>query len=263
MIFKVKKAVNGESAVMPVRKLVSRGTPKGLKDPEFKLRYNKDHFAIAASRYDLATRCLSLFQDRKWKGQLISLIPVENAEKILDLACGTGDVCLATSERFSSAQITGIDIAPEMLRICEQRASKAGVRLLTVEGSISTLPFNDGAFDSVTASYALRNSPSLACTITEVHRVLKAGGTFVILDFSKSSNRHVQCFQCMLLTLWGGFWGFLLHGNPRIHSYIGASLRGYPPQSDVIRIIEDAGMRLVCRRRFMGGATELLAFERY
>jgi demethylmenaquinone methyltransferase/2-methoxy-6-polyprenyl-1,4-benzoquinol methylase len=236
--------------------------PKGLRDPEFKLKYNKDHFRVAASRYDIATRCLSLFQDRKWKVALIGLIPPKNSTRVLDLACGTGDVCLAVSERFSTAEITGIDISPPMLRICDIRAHKAGAKITVVEGDIAVLPFNDGAFETVTASYALRNSPSLAATIAEVHRVLIPGGTFLILDFSKSANQFVQGFQSALLTVWGGLWGLLLHGNPKIHSYIGASLKNYPPQCDVVQMIEASGMRLTSRRRFMGGATELLCFSR-
>lgn len=262
MNLKIEEAEDVKSMMEPAAQRGSSGARKGLSDPEFKRKYNKNHFKIAASRYDLATRCLSLFQDHKWKAELISLIPVENAKHVLDLACGTGDVCLAVSERFNSAEITGIDIAPAMLRLCEGRAQKTEAKIATVEGDIALLPFKDGAFETVTASYALRNSPMLASTIAEVHRVLKPGGTFLILDFSKSSNRFIQIFQSLLLTVWGGLWGLLLHGDPRIHSYIGASLRSYPPQSDVIRMIEGTGMRLLHRRRFMGGATELLSFVR-
>lgn len=262
MNLKLKETDNSKAAAKPEDLVTREGTLKGLQDPEFKRKYNKDHFAIAASRYDLATRCLSLFQDRKWKHELLRLIPAANAGTVLDLACGTGDICLAIAERFRSAQITGVDISPAMLHICQERAAKAGATVLTVEGDIARLPFEDGTFDAVTASYALRNSPALASTIEEVHRVLKPGGTFLVLDFSKSSNRYVQMFQCILLTFWGGLWGLLLHWDPRIHSYIGASLRGYPPQRDVIRLIKDTGMRLTSRRRFMGGATELLSFVR-
>jgi demethylmenaquinone methyltransferase/2-methoxy-6-polyprenyl-1,4-benzoquinol methylase len=262
MNLKIDEAEVQESNNVLVSVSGGPGTRKGLKDPEFKLKYNRDHFRVAASRYDIATRCLSLFQDRKWKEALISLIPMKNTGRVLDLACGTGDVCLAIAERFRAAEITGIDISPPMLRICEARAHKVEAKITALEGDIAILPFNDGAFETVTASYALRNSPSLPATINEVRRVLVPGGTFLILDFSKSSNRLVQEFQIALLTVWGGLWGILLHGNPRIHSYIGASLRGYPPQCDVIHMIEATGMRLTSRRRFMGGATELLCFSR-
>lgn len=262
MNLKIEEAEESKSRMVPSDRSGGLESRKGLRNPEVKLKYNRDHFQIAASRYDLATRCLSLFQDRKWKAKLISLIPVENTGKILDLACGTGDVCFAVSEKFPAAQITGIDISPAMLSICKSRAATAEVKLAVIEGNIASLPFKEGLFDTVTASYALRNSPLLASTIAEVHRVLKPGGTFVILDFSKSSNQWIQNFQSILLTFWGGLWGLLLHADPRIHSYIGASLRGYPPQDDVIRMIEGVGMRLVYRRRFMAGATELLSFSR-
>jgi demethylmenaquinone methyltransferase/2-methoxy-6-polyprenyl-1,4-benzoquinol methylase len=262
MNLKIKEVESEKANIRPLVKPGGPGAGKGLSDPEFKRKYNKDHFKVAASRYDIATRCLSLFQDRKWKDALVSLIPMKNSGRVLDLACGTGDVCLAIAERFSSPHLTGIDISPAMLNICEERARAAAVKMTVVEGDITVLPFADGDFETVTASYALRNSPSLGATISEVHRVLKPGGTLLILDFSKSSNRFVQVFQSVLLTFWGGLWGLLLHADPRIHGYIGASLGTYPPQCDVIRMIEGAGMCLTFRRRFMGGATELLSFSR-
>jgi len=235
---------------------------KTLRDPEYKRKYNISHFQIAASRYDLATQGLSLFQDRKWKKKLVNLIHEKNSTQMLDLACGTGDVCLAVAKRFKTAEITGIDISRAMLNICEERAKKVHANVKAIEGDIATLPFPSESFQIVTASYALRNSPSLKSTITEVQRVLAPGGAFIILDFAKSSNSYAQFFQSNLLTVWGGLWGLLLHGDPKIHSYIGASLRTYPPQDDVIRIIEESKMQLTSRSRFMGGNTELLSFSR-
>jgi ubiquinone/menaquinone biosynthesis methyltransferase len=233
-----------------------------LADPDLKREYNKNHFGVAARRYDVATKGLSLLQDKAWKKQLVQAIPHYSAPVVLDLACGTGDICFEIAKKFPDAEIIGMDITPEMLKALEARAKKTGVAIRTIEGDIAQLPMSHTSVDVVTAGYALRNSPYLGRTIVEVARVLRHGGTFAILDFAKPEGFIAQRFQQNIMAVWGGLWGLLLHANPRVHGYISSSLKVYPKQELVIQLIEGSGFILENRKKLLFGSTEILVFKR-
>lgn len=246
----------------PYQAFGTRNISEKMDDPDWKKQYNQEHFSIAASHYDKATPLLSLFQDSSWKEYLTSALPDLPAPKILDLACGTGDLCFRAQRRFPDAEILGIDLTREMLILAQQRATIEGPDIRFLEGDIAQLPFPDASFDFVTGGYALRNAPDLVQAIKEIGRVLKSGGMLAILDFAKPEHPALQKFQQCLLAAWGGLWGLVLHGDPKIHSYIGASLRVYPPQSLVIGLLEEQNLFLWKREKFMFGSIEVLILQK-
>ena len=81
-----------------------------IQTPERKRDYNEQHFSEAASRYDFATRAMSLGRDLAWKRQLIALLPDMAKPVCLDLACGTGDVTFMLAEKYPDGEITGLAI---------------------------------------------------------------------------------------------------------------------------------------------------------
>lgn len=231
----------------------------GLSVAERKRDYNRVHFAEAASHYDIATKLLSLGGDSVWKRRLVEALP-EGPASVLDLACGTGDICFLLADRFPNATIEGLDLTREMLDIAEQR-NAAGDRVRFTEGDLRALPQADASVDLVTGSYALRNAPNLGECIAEIHRVLKPGGVAAFLDFSKSPARVSQKMQYGLLRFWGGLWGLILHGNPAVHGYISESLKEYPTRPELDTLFAAEGFDKKISRLFYGGMTELLIYE--
>lgn len=231
-----------------------------LDEASSKRDYNRTHFAEAAERYDFATRALSLGGDARWKRKLIGALPDE-AEAVLDLACGTGDLCFLLAERFPDAAVEGLDLTREMLDIAAHR-NHYGERILFVEGDLCALPQDDNSMDVITGSYALRNAPSLKAALTEIHRVLKPGGTAAFLDFSKPPSPVAQNLQYRLLRFWGGLWGVLLHRNSSVHGYIAASLRTYPDRFELASYFRAAGLYKQSTQLFMGSMIELTILQK-
>ncbi len=231
-----------------------------LDQPDSKREFNRTHFAEAAPRYDFVTKVLSLGGDAVWKRRLVDALSEEPAA-VLDLACGTGDVCFLLAERFSNAGIEGLDLTREMLDIAEQR-NQFGERVNFVQGDICNLPQASDSKELITGSYALRNAPDLLMALQEIHRVLKPGGVVAFLDFSKSPSRTAQKIQYILLRFWGGFWGLLLHGNPAVHGYIAESLRTYPDRQQLDDCFRSAGFEHLSSRLFYGGMTELILLRK-
>jgi len=225
-----------------------------IDTPGGKRRYNEEHFTIAAPRYDLATKGMSFARDSSWKRHLVDALPENPSPRCLDLACGTGDVTFLLSKKYPRGEIVGLDLTESMLGIARKRNCYSNVTFK--KGDMSQTGFQNGSVDIITASYALRNAPEISETIGEIQRILTPGGVLAILDFSKSDHLFSQKLQCSLLEGWCGFWGFLLHGNPEIHGYIGESLRKFPCSSHFKKLMVERGFELVHSRRYLLGIVE-------
>ena len=228
--------------------------------PDRKRSYNERHFAEAASRYDLATRLMSLGRDASWKRALVGALPDLPSPVCVDLACGTGDVASLLAGRYPRGVVTGVDLSAPMLAIARERNRFANVRF--ARGDVCDLPFPDGSADIVTGSYALRNAPDLREAVAEVRRVLSPGGVAAFLDFFNPESAPLRHLQFLLLRNWCGFWGFLLHGTPEIHGYVAESLRVFPARNRLREIFGEHGLGMWVDRRFFLGITGLLLFRK-
>ena len=206
-----------------------------LAAPDSKRRYVRRLFATIADRYDLITRLLSYGQDRRWKRRVIDLCGAGPGVRVLDLACGTGDLALAAAARGS--RVVGLDITHRMLVLAHAKSD--AVPLVTAD--MLALPFADQSFEVVTTGYGLRNVPDITRAIAEVHRVLKPGGAFLSLDFDRPSNPIVRAIYLTYLTAAGSALGFLLHRDPDTYRYIPESIRRYPGAVEVNAMLARAG----------------------
>jgi len=207
-----------------------------IATPAGKQRYVRRLFATIADRYDFITRFLSFGQDRRWKRQLVSLAAVRPSDRVLDLACGTGDI-LFEALRFRPRRAVGLDLTLRMVQIAHRRDARAVVCV----GDMLALPFNSGDVDVVTTGYGLRNVPHLDVAIREIHRVLAPGGRILSLDFNRPDNRVVRAVYLAYLTVVGSFLGLALHRDPDTYRYIPESIRNYPGANGVARMLDEQG----------------------
>ncbi|WP_319560101.1 class I SAM-dependent methyltransferase [Marispirochaeta sp.] len=213
--------------------------------PESKREYNRRLFSPVAEVYSGITRILSFGRDAAWKRKQVSLLPEIPDPRILDLACGPGDLSFLFAARYPSARISGIDLNSDMLDRASANLSRMPGNIQErVDFSLSDmneLSFKDGEFDIISGGYALRNSPDLGRTLAEIHRMLKPGGYAAFLDFSRSRWKLVGRLQLDLLSFWGRLWGRVYHGNPEVYGYIAESLKSFPDQADFLRLLGDYG----------------------
>jgi ubiquinone/menaquinone biosynthesis methyltransferase len=233
-----------------------------LSTPEGKRRYVRRLFATIADRYDLITIVLSFGRDRRWKQRLIELAAIGSGDRVLDLACGTGDLLFGAADRARLA--VGVDITHRMLELATRRAVKArstsvgrpftgrrNVAFITAD--MLALPFGTAHFDVVTTGYGLRNVPDLRVALVEMHRVLAPGGRLLSLDFNRPANPAMRALYLGYLTVVGSALGLLLHRDPDTYRYIPESIRVYPGAAGVARLMEQAGFRDVRIVPVLGG----------
>jgi demethylmenaquinone methyltransferase/2-methoxy-6-polyprenyl-1,4-benzoquinol methylase len=208
-----------------------------IATPEGKRRYVRGLFATIADRYDFITGFLSYGQDRKWKQRLIELAELRASDRVLDLACGTGDLLFSAVPPARSG--VGLDVTHRMLQLGQQRRNDPRTPLVTAD--MLALPFGDGHFTVVTTGYGLRNVPDLDQAIREIHRVLAPGGRLLSLDFNRPGNSIVRSAYHAYLTVVGSLLGLALHGDPDTYRYIPESIRNYPGAKAVAGLMTHYG----------------------
>ncbi len=217
-----------------------------ISTPEGKRRYVRRLFATIADRYDLITVALSFGQDRRWKRRLIALARLRADDRLLDLACGTGDILFASAERVRFA--AGLDLTHRMLQLARRKG-----RAPLVTADMLSLPFPAAAFTVVTVGYGLRNVPDLHAAIREIHRVLSPGGRLLALDFNRPSHPAIRRVYLLYLTIVGSSLGLLLHGDPDTYRYIPESIRNYPGATGVATLLSKSGFADVRAIPVLGG----------
>jgi demethylmenaquinone methyltransferase / 2-methoxy-6-polyprenyl-1,4-benzoquinol methylase len=229
-------------------KLRAADAPAERKD----LRLMREMFGKIAPRYDFITRVLSYGMDRRWKRQGLEKATLAQGAAVLDLACGTGDFSRLVLDKFPGSNVFAVDLTEPMLN----QARGRGVRNV-ICANVLNLPFADASFDCVFIGYGLRNFPNLAASVAEIERVIRPGGQLATLDFFLPENRVLRRMYLAYLYAVGALWGFLLHGRPRLYTYIPDSLRSFISIQDFSRLLLRAGYARVEARPFIFGGIGL------
>jgi demethylmenaquinone methyltransferase/2-methoxy-6-polyprenyl-1,4-benzoquinol methylase len=221
--------------------------------PDSKRRYTRRLFHTISGRYDFITRFLSFGQDQAWKEQLMSLADLRPGVRVLDLACGTGDLAFLAASR--GASVVGLDFTPSMIDLA--RAKPEGARVTWLVGDMGALPVSGASFDRITTGYGIRNVPDLATSLGEMHRVLRPGGRLCVLDFDRPESPLLRSIYLTHLTIVGSTVGWLLHGDPNTYRYIPESIRRYPGARGVVALLQREGFRDVRHVPLFGGLMAL------
>ncbi len=225
-----------------------------IATPAGKAPYVRRLFSTIADRYDLITVWLSYGQDRRWKRQLVASAGPLQGRRVLDLACGTGDIAWLAAAR--GAHVVGLDITPRMIELARAKAPahrELGAAPAFLVGDMCALPVPDASFDIVTTGYGLRNVPDLRLAVREIARVLRPDGLFLSLDFNRPANPLVRHAYHAYLSAVGSALGWALHRDPDTYRYIPESIRAYPGAPAVVDLLRSSGFSAARWRRVLGG----------
>lgn len=215
-------------------------------------RLMRQMFHTVAPRYDFITRAFSYGMDRHWKQAGVLKANLPPRPVVLDLASGTGDFSRLVARRWPGAHSIAVDLTERMLQLARQSGVESAVC-----ADAGLLPFADGSFDAVFVGYGLRNFPDLAGAVREIERVTRPGGMLVSLDFFLPSNAIMRGLYLGYLYAQGTFWGLVLHGRPRVYTYIPDSLRSFVSIPEFSSLLARSGYRRVDVRSFILGGIGL------
>lgn len=216
-------------------------------------------FAAIAARYDLLNHLLSGNIDKRWRRMVAAAVyqTLPTAEgRILDVACGTGDLSLTLSGD-GKAQIVALDFCRPMLEIAAAKSLRRRAGIPFIEGDALALPFRDGSFDGVTIAFGLRNLAGVESGLVELLRVLKPGAWVAVLEFSKPKYAVFRGFFRVYFTRILPFVGGLLSGSRGAYQYLPDSVSRFPDQDELLSLMREAGFEEVTYKNLTGGIAAL------
>ncbi len=195
-------------------------------------------FDAISPKYDLLNRVLSGGIDIQWRKKVIKIIQKAEPETILDIATGTGDLAIMMA-KHTKAKITGLDLSAGMLEVGKQKVAieKLQNRIEMVQGDSENLPFPDNSFDCVTVSFGVRNFENLSKGLAEIRRVLKPGGTFVILEFSYPAKFPMKQLYSFYSSTLLPLIGRLVSKDQSAYTYLPESISAFPQGEEMKSIL--------------------------
>ena len=218
-------------------------------------------FDAVAPKYDVMNDLMSAGVHRLWKAAMVDMLAPRPGEAILDMAGGTGDIAFRLLERTSSEgpPVTVSDINAAMLGVGRDRAIDRGklTGLSWCCANAEILPYNDMTFDAYTIAFGLRNVTHIDTALAEARRVLKPGGRFLCLEFSKVIvpvlDKLYDAYSFSVLPWLGQF----VAGDRDAYKYLAESIRRFPDQNALAERMDAAGLKHVKVRNLSGGIAAL------
>lgn len=219
-----------------------------LPDLEDKPRVVEAMFDRIAPRYDALNRMLTFRMDVAWRRKAVQALGLPRSSRVLDLACGTGDLCRTLAD--AGHRPVGVDFSVGMLR-----AAHTDAPLLRADAL--RLPFADATFDGITCGFALRNFAALEPVLAECARVLRSGGRVALLDVAEPASPLVRAVHGAWFRHVVPFVGGLV-SDRAAYRYLPASTAYLPPLPELLALVGNAGIVDVSRGMLGFGAAQLI-----
>lgn len=228
-------------------------------DVEKKQGLVKGVFDSVAGKYDLMNDVMSMGTHRLWKNYTISSSNVKEGDHVLDIAGGTGDLAIKFRKKVGpEGKVILSDINDSML--LEGRKNLLNHGVIDVDfvlANAESLPFEDNSFDCVSIAFGLRNVTHKDAALKQMHRVLKKGGTLLILEFSKVENKTLEkiydLYSFNLIPKFGEFFA----NDEDSYQYLAESIRKHPDQETLKNMVLDAGFEFCEYHNLTGGIVAL------
>ena len=221
-------------------------------------------FTSVPDRYDLINCIFTWGLDKRWRLKATRFCLATQPDKILDLCCGTGDLAITLAQLAgSSTEVVGLDYSPPMLEKASEKASRVQLKakLNFVHGDVGDLPFPDGYFDCIGISFAFRNltynNPDTLRYLSEIVRVLKKGGHFVIVESSQPPNKLIHALDHFYVRTFVRRMGTLLSKNKTAYNYLTESASKFYTAEELADLLVKAGFSAVSLKRLFFGATAI------
>ena len=199
-------------------------------------------FDTISNEYDGLNRVISFGIDLKWRNKVVEIVGLQNPDSILDIATGTGDLAINLTQT-NAKKIIGLDISEGMLNVGREKINLKQLdhTIDMVVGDSENLPFENGSFDAITVAFGVRNFETLEKGLSEILRVLKPGGIFVILETSVPTKFPFRQGYFMHTEIFLPLIGKLFSRDKQAYGYLSASAAKFPYGEAFNNILKKTG----------------------
>ncbi len=216
-----------------------------------KYDYVQDMFGRIARTYDLMNFLMTAGQDRAWRKFVIDKANLSAGDYLLDIASGTGDIAFQGLRSVPGVNAVSADFALPMMHVGQRRPM--GNRVQWTGADAMNMPFDDNTFNAVTAGYLLRNVPDIPGTLTEILRVTKPGGRFVVLDSAPPPPGLMTPFINVHLKYVIPTLGTLITGEGDAYEYLPESTQSFKTPQELAQMMVQTGFSAVAFKTFVFG----------
>ena len=225
-------------------------------------------FDKIARTYDRLNRLMTFGLDRRWRRRAVREFSILNSQfSILDVACGTGDMCVELLKR--GCTVTGVDLSERMLEIARKKTASANSQFSILnsqfqKANAEALPFAEGEFDAVTCAFGVRNFVHLEQGLNEMLRVLKPGGRMVILELATPDNPLLKPFYNFYTKRIIPWLGSRIAGNREAYTYLPESIERFPKGDAFLQTIQNSEFKIQnsCQRKLTGGVCRMYTINK-
>lgn len=202
----------------------------------------EEMFDNISPRYDLLNHLLSANIDKIWRKSAIKKLRQFSPKSIIDIATGTGDFAVSAT-KIPDSKIMGIDISEGMLKVGRKKIQKKNLsgRIEFLKADSENLPFSNNTFDGATVGFGVRNFENLEEGLAEINRVLKPGGVFIVLEFSKPRKSPFKQIYYFYFTRILPMLGKIVSRDNSAYKYLPESVNEFPDGERFIRILQKVG----------------------
>jgi len=210
-------------------------------------------FGRIAHRYDLLNRVLSLGQDLRWRRLVARRVAAVGPARVLDVCTGTGDIAL---ELEPGPIVIGVDFSMAMVSLARPKARQRQRPLLLSVADALSLPMADASVDAVTVAFGVRNFENLEGGLRELIRVLRPGGTLLVLEFSRAGGFFGPILGWWVRTVPPRL-GRMISGDAEAYRYLPASVGAFADADGMCRILGGLGLDGIEAKALTGGVCTL------
>ena len=220
----------------------------------------KEVFDSVAGKYDLMNDLMSLGTHRLWKRFVLAKMGLRPGESALDVAGGTGDLAIGMARQVGSkGKVTLFDINKEMLVLGKEKCIDHGLlkNIAYTQGDAEAIPFADNSFHLAVVGFGIRNVTHIDKALTEMARVVKPGGKVFCLEFSHPAGENFSKLYDLYSFKFIPAIGELVTKDRDSYTYLAESIRKFPTQDELKRMMEEAGLFKVKYYNLFGGIAAL------
>jgi demethylmenaquinone methyltransferase/2-methoxy-6-polyprenyl-1,4-benzoquinol methylase len=215
-------------------------------------------FTAIAQHYDVLNTVLSFGLHHYWRQQAVAVSGVPSGARLLDVCSGTADLAIAFARYLGpNGQVIAMDFCAAMLGRGHQKAVQQGIHLISILADAQRLPFGDAVFDAVTVAFGLRNVDDLAIALREMYRVLRPGGTALVLEFGQPHGVVLgplyRFYSHTILPRLGGW----VSGHPEAYTYLPRTAAVFPAGARFVRAMSAQSFTDIQAQALSGGIVYL------
>ncbi len=234
--------------------------------------YNKDEgkteqlsrmFNTISHQYDRFNDIMSWGMAHVWRKNALKRLAQFRPKRLLDIATGTGDICIHAFDFFEPEEVVGVDISDRMMHIGQEKVKKAKLddKIRFEVQDCAQLNFSDNSFDAVTISFGIRNFEKLDESIDQIRRVLRNDGKLMILEMNEPNKGFLYLGYKIYTRFFVKATSKYFSNDRSAYDYLTASMHAFANGPDLIRILESHGFKLLTFRKFTLGVCSVYLLD--